>query len=261
MECLKPVKTDKGSNVNKHILLTNINAIVSVERFCLLIILLLLGDCLPKNDWMFWSNVEWWTQNLTHDRGASLWETKGINNRNNQEASNKIYGRLYWQTSQSISTLHPFLTENLTVLNHFILLNFHYSCTTNQASLSLWNCVKRFNSKVDVLRSMVKINWTVYLEPAVLNDLTTASTILSLATSQRYWRVRWWMLRANLDSISLWSKNHCQNEFLSYLTREVQHSCEMSVWCDDGKCNGVWVTNHVNKLQLRNKQIKVFNIT
>lgn len=168
MECLKPVKTDKGSNVNKHILLTNINAIVSVERFCLLIILLLLGDCLPKNDWMFWSNVEWWTQNLTRDRGASLWETKGINNRKNQEASNKIYGRLYWQTSQSISTLHPFLTENLTVLNHSILLNFHYSCTTNQASLSLWNCVKRFNSKVDVLRSMVKINWTVYLEPAVL---------------------------------------------------------------------------------------------
>ena len=45
-------KEDTGSNVNKHILPTNflINAIVSVERFCLLIILLLLGDCLPKND-------------------------------------------------------------------------------------------------------------------------------------------------------------------------------------------------------------------
>ena len=52
MECLKPVKKDAGSIVNKHILPTNflVNAIVSVERFCLLIILLLLGDCLSKND-------------------------------------------------------------------------------------------------------------------------------------------------------------------------------------------------------------------
>lgn len=50
MECLKLVKMDKGSNVNKYIFLININVIVLVERFCLLIILFFLGDCLFKND-------------------------------------------------------------------------------------------------------------------------------------------------------------------------------------------------------------------
>lgn len=59
-----------------------------------------------------------------------------------------------------------------------------------------------------------------------VQDLTTASTILSSATSQRYWRVRWWMLRANLDSISLGSKSQCQSKYLFCLTRKVQHSCD-----------------------------------
>lgn len=52
-------------------------------------------------------------------------------------------------------------------------------------------------------------------------DLTTASTVLSSATSQRNWRVRWWMLWANLNSISLGNKSHCQSEFLSCLLRIV----------------------------------------
>ena len=60
------------------------------------------------------------------------------------------------------------------------------------------------------------------------------------------------MLRANLDSISLGRKSHCNNEYLFCLTGKVQHSSD--------QYNGGMMVN-VMESGLQNNQMKLRNRT
>lgn len=116
--------------------------------------------------------------------------------------------------------LHPTLHKihHLTIPQHYWYQASTCSCTNYQSSLLI---SLKLNQAIQFeefcLRSMEnKLNSSFR---ALCNiSLTAATTILSTATSQGHRGIRWWMLRANLDSICLKGKKGlCQGHRLHSL--------------------------------------------